>query len=532
MREADGEPDLHRSSRAALTPEEFLAVIHDVEGRYPVATWRAAGTHVWPVIRTRSMRYNEATRASAVQGGDAGAPGRTRDALLRVARGAAEAVLTNLVDRRNRVPLRPPRAQVLMLGDAVSRILVDGIWYDRFVDPVVEDLAELGVDAVQVQPHHVYRRPRATPSRLVQPSLDVVDAWTRYAPLRGALSAPGWPEAAEELRRAGVPAAAVADREVLREATLVVREARRFLSLFHAVRPRLALHVDYTIPALAFTLAARRYGVPSVELQHAIPSATHPMYAAWRGAPAGGYEVLPTHYWTWERGPAEVLSAWIDDVVSGPTVLVGGNPWLERWLAGTGDLVARLDARLLQERARHAGLPHVLLTFETTFTAPGILGPMLAAVQTTRGRARWWYRLHPTMRTDEAQRVRAALAEHGGADSFTDMTGEPLYALLRHVDAHLTYASSTTQEAALFGVNTVLTSPHGADVFGPLVRQGWAQVQTEGDAIAAALLGLTRAQPEDRPDAGARSRAVLRELLAFTPPADVPRRDERGGRPL
>lgn len=404
-----------------------------------------------------------------------------------------------------------------MLGDAVSRIPVEGVWYDRFLDPVVETLSALGAESVQLQPHHVYRRPRATPSRLVQPGLDVVDAWTRYAPLPGSLTGEGWPEAADVLRRAGVPAPAVLESEVVREAALIVRGARRFLRMFAAVRPRLAIHVDYTVPAMAFTLAARRAGVASVELQHAIPPTTHPMYARWLSTPAGGYEVLPTHYWTWAQGPADVLKAWTDKVVAGPQVVVGGNPWLEQWLDGSGACVSRLDDRLRRERSRHPSLPHVLLTFETSFTGPAVLGPLLAAAEATRGRACWWYRLHPTMRHEEAERVRAALAQHGGDALFTDMTHEPLYALLRHVDSHVTHASSTTQEAALFGVRTVLTAPHAAGVYPQLVERGWAQVQTDAASIATVLLGLTRAEPDARVKGEERARVVLSELLAEAP---------------
>jgi sugar phosphate isomerase/epimerase len=86
---------------------------------------------------------------------------------------------------------------------------------------------------------------------------------------------------------------------------------------------------------------------------------------------------------------------------------------------------------------------------------------------------RWWLRLHPC-RLHEREEIRSVLTERGLHNVLLDQaTDLPLYALLRHMDVHLTEWSSVLLEAESFGVPSVVTHP-GADLaFSPsLPRDG------------------------------------------------------------
>ena len=501
-----------------MTPDAFLELVNTVEERHPVTEWRVGDTPAWPVVRARAFRAIEAAKArESARPSDPEKPpvaaGLRRGAAGRVLAGAVDAVRSNLRDPEHRVGRRLPRADIVLLGDGLSRVEVDGVWYDRFCDPLAEAAAAVDLRTVQLEPHHRYRVPRATPSRYVQPGLDVLDLVTRVLPPRPPLRGRGAQEGLDALRDGGIPAAATDITAIARETILIEREAARFSRLVGAARPDLAVLVDYTPAAMAFVLAARQAGIPAVEVQHAIPPPSHPMYARWCAVPPGGFSLLPTHYWTWTESPAAVLRAWADEVPAGPQALVGGNPWLERWLRGEGEVVRRYDERIGRQRAGHAERRQALLTFETTFSGPGILDPLLDAMAATQASVRWWHRLHPTTPPDEAVRVRAALAARGLVESGADVTDEPLYALLRHADVHVTYASSTTQEAAVFGVPTVLTAPHAADVYPDLVKQGWAFVATTADAITRAVTSAQRPAREPARVPPPPPAAILRELV-------------------
>lgn len=501
-----------------LTPEDFLSVLTGVEARYPVSEWRVDGVHAWPIVRTRAMRFND--EAKALAKGRETAPSeksRHANAARRVLAGARSAARAGREDREHHVPRRPGSADLLFFGDAVSRVAMGGVWYDRFCDPIADAAASLGMRSVQLEPHHHYPTPRARPSRYVQPRLDLIDAATRLAPGRASESLEGWDGLTAELHEAGISAAALDRAATVREVVLINWQARSLARFFDSVRPRLAILVDYTIPAMAFTLAARRAGVPSVEIQHSIPPVDHPMYAAWAATPPGGYEPLPTRYWTWTEGAAAVIRSWATAVPDGPRTVVGGSPWLESWRSPSHGLMRGYDERFAAERASRPGQTQVLLTFQRTMGTSDVIGPILEAATATRDRAHWWYRLHPTTRPEEAARVRAAVAASGVGPQSRDVTADPLYAVLRHTDVHVTHMSSTVHEAALFGVRSVLTDPDASAGYPDLFEAGWAiQASTAPDIVSAVLTpgpGQT-ANPATPQRAGPDPTDTLATLLA------------------
>ena len=83
---------------------------------------------------------------------------------------------------------------------------------------------------------------------------------------------------------------------------------------------------------------------------------------------------------------------------------------------------------------------------------------------------------------------------------------------------HLTHSSSTVIEAAQFGLQSVLTSPYGAELFGPLIASGMAQLQTGDVPVLASTLARLAAtgsrQRESAPPVG----ATLDRLLADAAP--------------
>ena len=72
-----------------------------------------------------------------------------------------------------------------------------------------------------------------------------------------------------------------------------------------------------------------------------------------------------------------------------------------------------------------------------------------------------------------------------------EATRLPLYALLRHMNVHLTEISSTVLEADQFGVPSVLCHPTGVDYYAPLAR-GAIGAFTAPDIVAAIETQLKR----------------------------------------
>jgi len=66
-------------------------------------------------------------------------------------------------------------------------------------------------------------------------------------------------------------------------------------------------------------------------------------------------------------------------------------------------------------------------------------------------------------------------------------TSLPLYALLRHMDLHITEYSSTVIEAEAFGVPSVVMNPLEADMFQEQISSGWALPAYTAEEVMDAL---------------------------------------------
>jgi hypothetical protein len=76
----------------------------------------------------------------------------------------------------------------------------------------------------------------------------------------------------------------------------------------------------------------------------------------------------------------------------------------------------------------------------------------------------------------------------GCANAEIDLaTDLPLYALLRHVDAHVTQISSVVLEAEAFGVGSVVCWPDAVDLYRPQARAGTVLYAASANDLGRAL---------------------------------------------
>jgi hypothetical protein len=166
-------------------------------------------------------------------------------------------------------------------------------------------------------------------------------------------------------------------------------------------------------------------------------------------------------------------------------VIVGGHPWVALWDARS-PLVARLRDEL---PARPAGSLAVLVTLTWSSGFSNELKRLLTASPPDWN---WWIRLHPLMERDRAS-VKAwcdrDLPGRVWIDAPTDL---PLPALLEAADVHLTHNSTVIQEAARFGMPSVVIDRRALDVYTEELSSGWAVFSDETPAILSSIVAQHR----------------------------------------
>ncbi len=501
-------------SRAVAAPlsSDLMAALAHIESSFPVSTWQAAGISLWPLLRIRWMFAEWARHYT--QGNSATGGGGAKDRLRRLIGGPAQARLAQRADARGR-DNGPDRRDIVFLSDGVSFARLGEHWVERFCDPLLAQATRLGMSTALWTPGHQPRLPRLTPSRFIQPAIDRANiAGALRARVRpGPTVLPRQAEVVGWLTTQGFDAAPLSVAKIQSDAWRLQAVARLYERLLRRARPRLAFIVGfYGIEGMAFVLACRRCGVLVVDLQHGVQGELHPAYAAWSAPPPGGmHALLPDRFWVWSAWEGNAIARW--SAGSGHAAVIGGNPWMDVWKAGStwpGAAAALAAAQALRQRS--GGRPVVLVTLQYGLADAEQLLPLAALLREAGQRLEFWVRLHPAM-LERRESIRGLLNDAGRCELDTP-TDLPLQALLPHADVHLTHSSTTVVEAAQFGLRSTVTTAYGAELFAPLFETGMAGLECGGPAALASTLDGLAAAVARRADTAPPLAAALNQLLA------------------
>lgn len=492
-----------------------MDLLEEVETKFPVDTWVIDDLHIWPLVRYDVMTRNREmfTRVE----GAASAKGRLarlREAPpVTMAEDAVRCMRARREDGANADESAP--ADAVLYSDGVSFVQLDGLWMDRYLDPLADILRERGLTSLMVTPRSTFRVPRRTPSVFIQPRLDAttlknnVAARLRRGRHRAHLD--GFAEARALLRGRSERLVVGDEASFARVVVYVQGYARVLERILRKTRARLAFSVCYYGgERYALQLACRAVGVTSVDVQHGGSGDAHWAYRRWMRVPPGGYELLPDVFWGWGESDRDDVLRWSKRLGGVHRPIVGGNLFMDLWRRDDSSYVQRYLARVRAVRDAHPGLRQVLLTMSGLET-DAQLDALCRVIAGSGDRWFWWVRCHPTRLEKRAAVERALRAAGATRTSVAEATDLPLYAVLRCVDAHVTEYSSTVIEAAQFGIPSVMIGLDQAVDYPDLLESGWMLPVPGIDDVVAGLdaqverwsdarVSTAQAQPLVRPE--------------------------------
>ena len=449
-----------------LSPLETISLLSSIEEEVDASSWNYRGVHLWPLMR--STIGSGAFDSTASTDGSREPTKRGRS----LVEGWARCLRATSVDRGNSGSRRES-VDAVLLGDGVSRVLLDGSYWDRLCGPFMRLFDSLGMRSLLMEPTYNCAVPRREPSMFIQPK--IVRAWMLAKVMERAtsrhLECAGFERVIELVQEAGINTLPLQERAVREQATQVHLLSRWFGRLLDRTQPRVALLVDWNVPAFAFNLACARRGIPSIEIQHGVMSAEHWAYSGWERIPTEGYQEIPKIFWCWREEDARVVSRW-SSATTRHEAVVGGHLWAREWRLGNIGAPA-FGAALDQASGFESGGRDILVTLQRGLTSPRDLAPMVDAVSRAPSDWRWWIRCHPLMTIEEVDSALALFPESVRATSEV-ATSVPLFPLLQRMDVHVTHSSAVVLEAAELGVPSVVT---GAGF------EGLFRGTTEGSAL-------------------------------------------------
>ncbi len=410
-----------------------------------------------------------------------------------------------------------PASEVAIVTHANRSQWLGDAYYRYMADPVVRMLSDEGVSAVAWQRGRPMW-PQFRPAFFCEGPLYAASivhhlSQTCRLPRRP----PSWhADIAEWHRRSfgqELPWSVVA-----RELRSVEAMRRVYEGWFERAGTRLVL-IDcwYDSPSVAAILAARSLGVHALDIQHGIQGAAHYAYSGWalRHRPEQ-LCAFPSGFWVWGARDAAALFDNNGPFLDANRVFTAGYLWLNEWLAPGNRVLLDCDAaaaRLVAESRR---------TILVTLQDPRHVEEAFQLASEGPADWLWLLRVHRGWR-EKGSDVELEATRRGLPRVLSvQPTMLPLYALLRHVDVHVTWASTCAVEAAAFGVPTVLLDEAARSIFQDYISQGIMTVANESGGAVTGIENAAFSEPRDAPaalDAFAdptTARNELRRLLTTT----------------
>jgi len=464
-------------SAAPPSPQwRHRTLVDAIERIFRVANWRAGDVDLWPIAS--QAVFLDLFRSA---GGDT-AP-TPSSAVTSAASTLATPALNLWRSRRDLAHLlvRPQRADAILLGDGVSLDPVDGAWHDRFGEPVVAALEQLGRSCFVMQSGNLTRLPWARPTF----AANRVAARAACVAALASGPAPELPDHAAVMRfldEADVDAPSLAPDRLMRRTRTVAAQAAAFERLLRRVQPNVAFVVTYYAGlGHAFALACRRRGILCVDLQHCPHDGMHRAYR-WPTLPPRGYSTLPGLFWTWSVRDAADIRRWTGAL---------DQPWHRAIPGGHTQIAALCDGGGEQAWQKAAPLGDRPFAREIMVALQPIGGrratwtALADAIASAPADWRWWIRRHPASTPAQDADYAPLLKMRRPNVMTTAASQAPLPALLGRMTALVSLASGAAGEAAMLGVPAFFLDGEAYDTFPGLIGRHQATVVEVGALIAA-----------------------------------------------
>lgn len=477
-----------------MSHREALERIQSIERNCNLPVAEIDGLHVWPIIRLRLFaRYCFPFQNAPLTPGVSDT-GRFIDRagrhLGKVARAVSMSrIFPNGVERTlKEILLGIAETQVLFFSRQMNyQDIYNGESFDRYVDPLYEFARLRGACAkLWLQSKWMHSAPPPLHAGVVLP-----------AELRRQLTDVG-----EVRRRTTGPVATLSSRldelhtdlfgtrlELESQLVSAVGELLVMRDLFsrvlQTVRPRLVMFPCYYAPQQTAMIAAcRSLGITTVDIQHGKQGPANVSYNHWTSIPEGGFNTVPDQFWVWNRRCAENITIGRGIGCQRHNPIVGGNLFLKTWHDNPPVRYRDLAADVWRRMDNSS--KSILVTLQPLGVERMATAPIWSCMCNGPDDWFWIIKVHPNDPTTNDQWSSSIAEWSDGATNFLVLRDAtvPLYGLMREVDAHVTYFSTTCFEALAFGLRSIVIGREAKELYAEEIDEGvFLHVGDDGDLL-------------------------------------------------
>jgi len=461
-----------------LNISSITDLINEVEEKFPVERWKIDGIYIWPIIRIRlgftliNLYRNNNTAKSE------GRLITITKFIIKEAKGFLNYFyykIKNKIKKRKRNKTKSP-VDVIFLTNSYTYIKLDDIWYEKFCDPIISFLKQKNVSTLLFSYNHIYLDPRYTTSTFIQPliTFSTIIAIIKFK-IRKRFKTnmlPYYKEFLQYLNLKNIPFKLFTISRIGNEVSKIKETSKLFQRLLIKTKPKVGFQINYyQYVGFAFNLACHKLGIISVDIQHGVQGDHHYAYGRWNKVPQDGYELLPFFFLCWSDIEVSAINKWSSKCFPRHRALLGGNLFLRLWLNKEKDLFERFDKIINAVKPKTSSV-QILYTLQG-FEDSSDLYNLIKIIKKAKSIYYWWLRAHPRF-PEQKNFIRKLLLSHNIKNVNLDEASTlPLFALLSHMDIHITNYSTVVIEAKKFGVPSIIINKFGKDLYHEQIKSGW-----------------------------------------------------------
>ena len=429
-----------------MSPDKVMEYLLYLEAKHEVGTWRCQGLDVWPIIR--QSLYNQLIKKKVTSKKKS-----VHQQSVRSLYTAYQAAKKRLRQVKN--------IDVLFLANQTHRARLHGQVWNRFCDPLMDELALLGKSSFLIEESKtdVFSEKNHQENRLfnIEPLLN----WQRFSrqvEKRLRLVRPlnlefrkNLESIVDELQSKS--GSVISINKIIREIESVILSLKLAGRVLDALAPK-KIHTVcyYGAWNMAVLFEARKRGIITSDIQHGVINDLHPMYCNWSNMPTSGFNTLPQVFFTWSATELNFIMEWATKTNFHRSATLG-NPWLSLF-------------REKKVSTQEIKIDKPLILYTLANRDDIFFNSLVEFVNKYHHKFEIWFRMHPRQ-IPFADEVEAELKDKMILDKINlkQASELPLPFILSKTSAHITLLSSVVLEAMEFNVPSLVLGDLGYNYF-------------------------------------------------------------------
>lgn len=433
---------------------ESIDFIKHIEHKYPVEVWTINGVHIWPLVRSRIAFYNRHRGDRSLKHNSY--LNKFKNFYTQIT------ILKEIIKYKKYKFIKNKECKDVLIfhnNDVRNIKLLDGTYYDRFLDPVQNYLVQHNIRVLPIEQVHFNMKNAYRAGGSLDLYTFLILIYNRIFPYKYNAYLPQYENFLTYMDYDLANSLSI--KEIIKQVSCIERISTLYKKILLKNGIKIVVFSCwYDTYRYAWSLACHELGLVAIDVQHGRAGSTnHDHYTGWTKFPyKKKYEIMPNIFMTWTEKDKAAIDSWQTKAVS--AFCCGKGIFLD-----INNIKKKMDLGVLNNIPRDKDIILVSLQWGTTYP-----DWFVEYISSHADKYIWLVRYHPHL--DDGQLFFSSKLK-GIKNVYIDgIDNIMLEILLQNIVVHITMSSSVVVDAAIAGKKSVVLNQQFKETFSYLTEQG------------------------------------------------------------